>query len=116
MSARKPKLYLDLSVELVGMSKPCTVLPPNEPISPGADREMVGAGVMGGGSAVRLTPQPGDAPPMPRLTDYSPLAKRKPEGPSIPRSREGIPDGSIEDAESSPVSKVRADKSPDYSP
>ena len=39
-----------------------------------------------------------------------PPVKRKPEGPSIPRPRECIPDGVSEDSKSSPVSKVRADK------
>ena len=64
MTARKPKPYLELTVELVKIES----------------------------------------------NNSCPPAKRKPEGPSIPRPREGIPDGSIEDAESFPVSKVRADK------
>ena len=99
MSARKPKLYLELSTQLVGMSKPLTVLPPNEPISPGADREMVGAGVMGGGSAASLTPQPGDAPPMPRPNPQSKsmsgpsgkTATKETQTPTAPESYEDRP-------------------------
>jgi hypothetical protein len=70
MIARKPKPYLELTVELV-------MIEPNNPCPP---------------------------------------VERKPEGPSIPSPRECISDGSIEDVESSPVSKVRADKPLHYSP
>ena len=64
MTARKPKPYLELTVELVKIES----------------------------------------------NNSCPPAKRKPEGPAIPRPRECILDGVSEDSNSSPVSKVRADK------
>ena len=70
MSARKPKPYLELTVELV-----------------------------------RIPPD-----------NQCPPAKRKPEGPSILRTRDCLSDGSRENPESSPVSKVRADKPLHQSP
>ena len=70
MTARKPKPYLELTVELVKIES----------------------------------------------NNSCPPVKRKPEGPSVPRPRERVPNGVSEDTKSSPVSKVRADKPLHYSP